>query len=252
MDSHTGFDEDEDFFGSYSAEEGGMSLAPLGFDDAEGEPPTPEQLAHLTRFRRPVAAVVASMALLSIVALGVHGARQHGSQRELVAHYGSSIAASTLATTATQEHIVRAPEASAGLVPEAWSALITEAWSALVPDASAATNAGAPALVLSATAPALELAPPTAPNTPNSEISPQLDAGPVSVFSSQSAPMCLLPVANGGPLARQADAAGVRPPLSTNRRFFVPAKPTANSALIAAPATPATFNSVARFPTVER
>jgi hypothetical protein len=265
MDSQTGFDDDEDFFGSYDAEQGGVSLAPLGFDDAEAQPPTPERLAHLTRFRRPVAAVVASMALLSIVALGIHGSRQHGAQRGLVAHYGASVAAPTLATTATVKYTAPAPEASTALVPEAWSALIAEAWSALVPAASAAANAAAPALGVDASAPALGVdasAPALGvdasalgsapPNATVSEASSQLDASPASAFSSPPAPICLLPEANRRALGRRGNAAGARPLLTTNPRFFVPAKSAATkSAPIAAPPPATTFNSVARFPNVQ-
>ena len=97
MDCVTGFDEDEYFFASYDTEQAsiGVSLAWQEFDEAEARVPTPEQLSHLGRFRRPVAGVVAALALLSIVALAKHGFLRHGAQRELVAHYGSAIAAPT-------------------------------------------------------------------------------------------------------------------------------------------------------------
>ncbi|HKO52508.1 MAG TPA: hypothetical protein VJV79_32595 [Polyangiaceae bacterium] len=145
MDSPTGLDDEHDFFGSYDAEQAGQSPAPLDFDDADTRPLTQEQLAHLTRFRRPVAGVLASMTLLSLVALGKYGSVQHDSQRELVAHYGSAIAAHTPATTITtgagkQPAIVS--ETSA-LVPEALFALLADAWSAFVPEASTAANAAA-------------------------------------------------------------------------------------------------------------
>ena len=244
MNSLTGFDDHEDFFGSYDAEEGGMSLAPLGFDEAEAQPPTSEQLAHSARFRRPVALVVSGMALLSIVALGKHGFQQLGSQRELVAHYGSALAASPLATTATVKHTALVPEASPSLVPEAWSALFAEAWSTLVPDASAA-DASAPVLAARAAALALEPAPALAPL---SERSTQSDSSLVSAFVSSPALICLLPEAE-----RVADAAGARPALAPNRRIFLPATPApASSALLAAPAPPNPFNSIARFPDLQR
>lgn len=88
MDSRTDFDDDERFFGSYDAEravvEGASEV------DATGpEPPTPAQLAHLNRFRRPVAWVVAGLALFSLLALEERGAR-----REFVASYYAAVPAS--------------------------------------------------------------------------------------------------------------------------------------------------------------
>jgi len=218
MDSLTAFDEDEDFFGSYDAEEGGMSLAPLGFDDADAQPPTPEQLAHLSRFRKPVAGIVASMTLLSIVALGVHGSRQRGSGQELVAHYGAAIAAPTLGATSTLRQPASVPEAPAALapkapatlVPEAWAGLLAEVWSALVPDASAAANPAAPALAESAlaeAAPALEPAP---SNPTGSELSPPLDASPVRAFLAPPTAICLLPAASPAALDPEANTAAAR------------------------------------------
>lgn len=84
--------EDEHFFGSYEAErvDAGGSLT-LEFDGSEPQPPSAEQVAHFTRFRRPVAWVMAAMGSLSLVALGQHGFQQN-SRREVVAHIGSATA----------------------------------------------------------------------------------------------------------------------------------------------------------------
>jgi len=92
MDLRTSFD-DEDFFDRYAREQ----VAVAEFDAAEAQPPTPEQLAHLTRFRKPVAWIVVGLALFSLLALEEHGARRaflarYGAPRELVAHYRSAIA----------------------------------------------------------------------------------------------------------------------------------------------------------------
>ena len=90
MDSLTDLDEEERFFGSYDAERGNQ--APLEFEP-EAPPPTQEELAHLARFRRPVALGVATLALFSFVALESHGPPRP--RRELVAHYGAALAAPT-------------------------------------------------------------------------------------------------------------------------------------------------------------
>ena len=191
MDSLPPFDED-DFFGSYDPEKaGGVALASLDFDAAE-PPPTPEQLAHWTRFRRPVAGVVAAMGLLSIVALGIQGSQQHGSQRELVAHYGAAIAAPTLTATTKQTAEAEGSraavsEASSDLVPEALSALVLDALSVLVPVASTA-SASPPAVAASATGPALELAP---PDTLLTELFIRPNSGMVKAFVPAPSPMCL-------------------------------------------------------------
>jgi|GEM_PF-3076853 len=83
--------EDERFFGSYEAEqvsaEGSLTLE---WDTVEAQPPTAQQLAHFTRFRRPVAWVIAIMGSLSLVALGQ--SVQQNSRREFVAHIGSATA----------------------------------------------------------------------------------------------------------------------------------------------------------------
>jgi hypothetical protein len=83
--------EDEHFFGSYEAEpasaEGSLTLE---FDTLAARAPTAEQLAHFTRFRKPVACIIAAMGSLSLVALGQ--SLQQNSRREVVAHIGSATA----------------------------------------------------------------------------------------------------------------------------------------------------------------
>lgn len=66
--------EDEHFFQSYEAERvhAEESLT-LECDTVEAQGPTTEQLAHLSRFHRPVAWIMAAMGALSLVALGQHG-----------------------------------------------------------------------------------------------------------------------------------------------------------------------------------
>ena len=84
-------EEDEHFFATYEAErvsaEGPLTRE---FDTVEAQPPSAEQLAHFTRFRRPVAWVVAAMGSLSLVALG-QGFQQN-SRRAVVGHVGSATA----------------------------------------------------------------------------------------------------------------------------------------------------------------
>ena len=195
MDSPNGFEDEEAFFASYDAEQANAA-AQLELDAEAAQPPTREELAHLARFRRPVAIVVSSMALLSILALGMHGSLQRSSQREFVAHYSSAIAApppAAVATGAVQPKAI-ASEASSGFVPEAFSAFLAEALSALLPEAFSATNAAAPALTVNSTAPALE------PGAPLTEISAQPGSSPVSAFISVSTQMCLRPLgSNYGP-----------------------------------------------------
>ena len=78
--------EDEHFFGSYEAAaidaEGPLTLE---LDSVEPRPSTAEQQAHFTRFRRPVAWVMAAMGSLSLAALGQHGFQQ-SSRRQAAAH----------------------------------------------------------------------------------------------------------------------------------------------------------------------
>jgi len=215
MDSLTPFDDD-DFFGSYDPEKaGGVSLASLEFDAAEA-PPTAEQLAHWTRFRRPVAGVVAAMALLSIVALEKHGSQQHGSERELIAHYSAALAAPTLSATtaASAKQTAAVSETSSNLVPEALSALVLEAWSVLVPDASSAANTAPPALVMSAIDPELE---PVPLDTAPTELFIRPQTHLVTEFISAPTPMCMLPAGTAVTLDSERDAAGSPPLLDTNR-----------------------------------
>ena len=193
MDSPTGFDDDEFFFGSYDANHASVeaSDSPLEFD-APSPPPTAEERAHFRRFRRPVAGIVAGMALLSLIALGVHGSPGSGSQRELVAHYNSALAAPAMpaaASTATIQAAIM-PQPSSDLVPDAWSALATEVWSALAPEESSAVNAVTPALVTSAPAPALDLVP---PDTEFTAFFTQPSANLIKAFSSAPSAMCLRP-----------------------------------------------------------
>ncbi|HYQ43148.1 MAG TPA: hypothetical protein VER11_14305 [Polyangiaceae bacterium] len=86
MDSRTDID-DEHFFGSYEAERAAVDSAHEP-EDAEPRPPSPEQLAHLNRFRKPVAWAVAGLTLFSLLAL-----EEHGAQREYVAHLSASLPA---------------------------------------------------------------------------------------------------------------------------------------------------------------
>jgi hypothetical protein len=250
MDCVTGFDEDEYFFASYDTEQAsiGVSLAWQEFDEAEARVPTPEQLSHLGRFRRPVAGVVAALALLSIVALAKHGFLRHGAQRELVAHYGSAIAAPTATAIAgaTVEQTAVVDDASSVLVPDAWSTFLDEATSAFVQVASVA-NAAAPTAV-SETAPALGTA---GRETTLAEISTQ--PGPVRAFISVLTAMCLRPAGRDVTLAGPSDASRSRWPLSKSRNRSIPAAFVgANSAALVAAKPLATFNSVARFPDVQR
>jgi hypothetical protein len=82
--------EDERFFGSYEAEQvaAGGALT-LEFDPVEAQPPTAEQRAHFTRFRRPVAGFLAAMGSLALLGLAQH-AFQQNSRPEVVAHIGSA------------------------------------------------------------------------------------------------------------------------------------------------------------------
>jgi len=98
MNSRTDFD-DEHFFESYQAEKAAVDSA-HELDEAEHQPPTPEQLAHRNRFRKPVAWAVVGLTLFSALAL-----EEHGAQREYVAHLS--------AARPTPE-----PAAPAAIVPE--------------------------------------------------------------------------------------------------------------------------------------
>jgi hypothetical protein len=92
-------EEDEHFFGSYEANLVNAEESPrLEFDTVEARPPSAEQLAHFTRFRKPVAWVVAAMGSLSLVAL-VRGFQQN-SRGEVVTHTISRTAISAATRTA--------------------------------------------------------------------------------------------------------------------------------------------------------
>src|SRR6187402_2460591 len=89
--------EDELFFESHEAKPVAFEGAPtLEIDTVETQPATAEQLAHLTRFRRPVAWIVGAMGALSLLALGQHGYQQIA-RREVGAHIGSSTGTSPAA-----------------------------------------------------------------------------------------------------------------------------------------------------------
>ena len=89
--------EDERFFGSYEAEQvNAIGALSLDFDDVEVPPQTAEQLVHFTRFRRPVAWVMAAMGSLSLVALGQHGL-QRSAPRKVATHISSAPAVLTSA-----------------------------------------------------------------------------------------------------------------------------------------------------------
>jgi hypothetical protein len=93
-------EEDEHFFDSYEAERvSGEAFLTFEFDTAEARPPTTDQLAHFTRFRRPVAWLIAAMGSLSLVALG--HSLQRSPRHEPVVH--SSSARAIRATARTSE-----------------------------------------------------------------------------------------------------------------------------------------------------
>ncbi|HEX2672857.1 MAG TPA: hypothetical protein VHM25_18360, partial [Polyangiaceae bacterium] len=91
--------EEEHFFGSYQAERVNAEASlTLELDTVEAQPPSAEQVAHFSRFRKPVTWVMAAMGSLSLVALGLRGFQQH-SGREVVAHVGTASASRTSAAT---------------------------------------------------------------------------------------------------------------------------------------------------------
>jgi len=206
MDSPTGLDDDDFFFGSYDADGASGQASHDSFEfDASLQPPSPEQRAHLERFRRPVAGIVGGMALLSIIALGVHGSQASGSQRQLVAHYGSSLAAPTVTATAATVQAGRAPVASSERVPDVWSALLTEAWSAFVPEASPSVNSAVSAVTIRASAPAPE---PFPADTALTAFFTRPDASPIKTFIAAPSPMCLRLADRDAPLDSPGDQAG--------------------------------------------
>ena len=194
MEPLTGLEDDDDFFGSYAAEQ----ASELEFDETEPHAPTEEQLAHRGRFRRPVAAVVAGMALLSIVALGTRGARQPSFERELVAHYGAALVPPTESastSTALQQPAfaprassTRSSEPSNALVPDALSSFVNDALSVFVPEASIPTNLAPSARTGSALATARK---PAASDTALPTLFTQGDSRSVGAFLSALTQTCL-------------------------------------------------------------
>ena len=188
MDSLTGIDDDQDFFESYDAGPASVeaSFDPLEFE-AQDQPPTPERLAHLGRFRRPVAAIVAVMSLLSLVALVKLGSQQQGPEREPVAHYGSALAATESPAPASVKRPPLAPEASSELVPEALSTLLMQLWAVLTPDASSAASAAAARAAVSSPAAVHDA---SSRPTALSELFVQPRSSLVKSFFPARSPMC--------------------------------------------------------------
>ena len=219
MDSQIGFDEHEDFFESYEAEQA-RSLAPLELD-VENRAPSAEQLARSARFRKPVALFVSVMALFaaaSLVSLKVHIA-----QPGLVARYSAALpatapttvasAASPAAAVPSVEPSVDAPSA---VVPE-----LTVNASDPEPDDSAPESASGGSAAASARSAA---------------------AAPSPVAASVSSPK------HSGSAGRVADARGLPARLMSS----VPPSVAASAVPTPKPevAAPSSFNSVARFPDV--
>ena len=232
MDSPTGFDHD-DFFGSYDAEQAnaGMSITPHEFDDAADRPPSREQLAHWGRFRKPVGLIVGAMALLSVIALGKVGSRQELSERPLVAHYSSAIAAPSSAHSIESDEPVERDSPSAAapgapdILPKELSTLVAEIWSSFEPPAPSIASTTVPLLVTDEADPALEHASPDAePVT----FMNHADSTHAAAFVSPATPICLLPGAGSAPAALdsggihgQAPKAWSLPPSMTSSTPFV-------------------------------
>ena len=230
MDSPTGFDHD-DFFGSYDAEQAnaGMSLTPHEFDDAADRPPSEEQLAHWGRFRKPVGAVIAAMALLSLVGLGIGSAHHEVSVRPLVAHYGSAIAA-TPSTVSGQSAMHETPSAGLGdssdILPQELSTFVARVWSSFEPPEPSVVGATVPLLVTNESDPELEHASQDAGPSPFVE---QTDTNHAARFvPPPPTSICLLPRAASGPAALdsghvhgQAHEAWSLPPSMTSSIPFV-------------------------------
>jgi hypothetical protein len=171
--------DDEHFFGSYDAERvnAGGSLA-LEFDTVDAAPPTTEQLAHLTRFRRPVAWVVAAMGSLSLVTLGQHGFRQNSSsRREVVAHLGSPTAIRTSAATRNFAAVSALPSRSALMSSAEQASDAAWSWTELAGSAIA--------LVLEPTQPST-----SASKLPSLTADSALQATLVNDFTSELLSMC--------------------------------------------------------------
>lgn len=101
MDPVAGFDDDEhdDFFRRHDAEDARQSHAAFESEPTEPSAPTPEQLAHFGRFRKPVALIVGAMSVLSVAGLALRRS-EHAllpeaprAHRGLVAHYGAALTA---------------------------------------------------------------------------------------------------------------------------------------------------------------
>src|SRR6478735_4469714 len=189
------FDDDDEFFGRYDADRADAVLS-LDFDDDDARPPTREQLAHLTRFRKPVAWIVAAMSLLSIVALAKRGPPAYEPERTLVAHYGSALPAKTAAraATAAPDAFPRADDrASSALVPEAWSTFVTEALSSFADDSSSSAHGGQPALAVRERGHEAQAAAPGEFTKLFSSGASEPEADSVRDFSAALASMCWVP-----------------------------------------------------------
>jgi len=168
-------EEDELFFRSCEAEQvGSEGSVTLEFDAIEAHPTTAEQLAHFTRFRRPVAWILAAMGSLSLVALGQHGFQQIS--RGEVAHIGSTTA---IRTSAAAKNI-----ASASAVPGSSVLLSAVERTSEAPWSWTELAESAIALVLE----------PTRPRTSGSKLSLQADsatqASLVNDFTSALLSIC--------------------------------------------------------------
>jgi len=195
MDSSPSFDDD-DFFGSYDAEQvhAGMST-PLEFDDDGNSRPTREQLAHWGRFRKPVGLVVAAMGVLSLVALSKRGTHEDVPERPLVANYGASLPApakapaSEIAEPGLQDAPSSVPGADSDLIPEGLSSLAGEIWSVFAPEPPASTTV--PLVITDSEAMPQPPAPEPKHEAPTTGSAPQLPRA----FVPPSSPMCRLPQA---------------------------------------------------------
>jgi hypothetical protein len=212
MDSLTSLNEEEEFFGSYDAEQGMSATLELG--DTETQPPTREELAHLARFRRPVAFVVGGMTLLSLVALG-----KQGSRRELVAHYSSALAAPPPAHSTPP-----APEPTGtASIP-----LLSKG-----PQPSTAVDLDA-SHTLSEIVPAFQ---PAARSSAFGELLARPKSSTISSFVSILSAMCLRPGGNEAPVLAPNDG-----PFTLSR-----ARDSSGSLAAAKPVAPTLLDSLAQF-----
>lgn len=212
MDSLTGFEEDDYFFNSYdalAADEGSAavhSLVPLELEAAE-DPPSPEQLAHAARFRRPVATIVGALGLLACFAV----MKQYRASTAPVADANprdTSLASAELEPNGTQtlereSNTVR-PPAPEPLIPST--------------DALEPSSTSVPATAGSAESSA-HAAPASAPEASGASASPAPEAVRPAALASSSAPSPKLkqppaPAAAVGAPAREL----VRPAISTAKR----------------------------------